>query len=234
MASTIKNWNISRWTEEADPSKGGSKLTSLTNPANIGKIKYLQVGAATPVSATSLVNGNAVTGVLFGIGHGTVAGAHDSSNPVTQGTGSPWWDPQHEAAGGLGGTVNNGFNQIGDPGETNYSLASSDFINGTQEKDGSAQKFVNALLDSAYVAYNSGVNQGSGLSSMTVSRGDMSLSSSAVTGISGIVNTYSRSYSVTFNYKQSGMLVSSPSAGDTVALPGITNDLYTEAGDGPF
>ena len=222
MASTIKKWNISRWTEAADSSQGGSKLTSLTNPANVGKIKYLQVGTATPASASDLAN-QPVTGVLFGIGHGTAAGAAGDTNPATHGTGAPWYDPAN-------GSNNNGYNQIGDPAETNYSVTSSDFINGTAEKDGGAQKFVNALLDSAYVSYNSGVTQGSGLTSMTVSRGDLSLTSSSVTGISGVVNTYSRSYSVTFNYKQSGMLV----AGGVAALPDIANDLYTEAGNGPF
>jgi hypothetical protein len=99
-----------------------------------------------------------------------------------------------------------------------------------QEQDGGAQKVVNAILDTAYVAYNSGVQLGSGLSSMTVSRGDLSLNSSKTTGISGVVNTYSRSYSVTFAYKQSGFI----EFGGVAALPDITNDLVGEAGDGPF
>jgi len=102
----------------------------------------------------------------------------------------------------------------------------------TVEKDGGAQKVINAILDTAYVAYNSGVQLGSGLNSMTVSRGNLSLTSSAVTGISGVVNTYSRGYSVTFNYKQSGMLIDTNT--ETSALPDITNDLVGEAGDGPF
>jgi hypothetical protein len=99
------------------------------------------------------------------------------------------------------------------------------------EKDGGAQKFVNAVLDGAYVAYNSGVQQGSGLSSMTVTRGGLTLTNSAVTDITGIVNTYSRSYSVSFNYKQSGNIAD---LNNSFALPDITNDLSTEDGRGPF
>ena len=154
--------------------------------------------------------------------------------------------------GGQPFSDSNSKNQIGDPAEKNYGLSHSDFfataadvaaglthtVDGVQtaavvgtEKDGGAQKFINAVLDGAYVAYNSGVQQGSGLSSMTVTRGDMTLTNSNVTNITGIVNTYSRSYSVTFNYKQSGFV---QDVNSNNALPDITNDLATEDGSGPF
>ena len=73
MASVEKKFNISRHGLESDPNVGGSKLTSLTNPANIGKIKYLQVDTTTPKSASDLAASKAVTGVVFGFGHGTAA-----------------------------------------------------------------------------------------------------------------------------------------------------------------
>jgi hypothetical protein len=183
----------------------GSKLSYLTDPTLAGSIKYMTTQATTPVNVAAVTG--PITGIAFPIG----AGALD-----------------------LGQGTSDGFNQIGDPGEKNYSLKSGDFqhegLAAGGEKDGGAQKFVNAILDSAYVAYDSGVKQGSGLSSMTISRGDLSLNNSKVTGISGVVNTYSRSYSVTFSYKQSGMLT----AGNVAALPDISNDLATETGDGPF
>jgi hypothetical protein len=230
MASQIKNWNLSRWTEAADQTQGGSKLSSLTNPLNVGKIQYLTTATAVACKSPTAIDA-AVTGIVFSIGRGTAGGSVTNTTPATEGTGSPWWDPQHTVDGGLGGKQNNGPNQLGDPAELNYSLVDSDFRLGTVEQDGGAQKFVNALLDSAYVAYNSGVGQGSGLTSMTVSRGNLSLTNSTMSGISGIVNTYSRSYSVTFNYKQSGNVENGAGVG---ALPDITNDLYTEPGNGPF
>lgn len=185
----------------------GSRLTNLTSGTDVGKIKYV-IGAgiksATEVAAAN--DGKGVTGIVFPLFVGTLAGA-------------PFSDATKK-------------NMIGDPDELSYGLTTGDFFTPTDtEKDGGAQKFVNAILDSAYVAYNSGVQLGSGLSSMTVSRGNLSLTSSAVTGISGVVNTYSRSYSVTFNYKQSGMM---ETPDGLAALPDITNDLVGEAGDGPF
>ena len=251
MASTSveKLWNISRYAKADDQTRGGSKLTSLTNPSNAGKIKYLTEEGLTVRSASDLTTNKRVTGIVFPIGAGTVAGgANDGETPWDQGatssavksTGTPWWDvgAHLDVDKQLGNVAQNwGYNQIGDPAELSYKLTSDDFIDDVTiaspvEKDGSAQKFVNALLDSAYVAYNSGVNQGSGLNSMTVSRGALSLTSSSMSGISGITNTYSRSYSVTFNYTQSGII----EAGATAALPDITNDLITEAnnGAGPF
>ena len=310
--SVEKLWNISRYAKADDQTRGGSKLTSLTNPLNVGKIKYLTEEALTPRSASDLTVDKAVTGIVFPIGHGTVAGAAADTNPATTSTGTPWWDvgAHTDVTQQLGNVPQNwGYNQIGDPAELSYKLTSDDFVyvdaasisissitessgtatattatdhflstgdtvtisganqsvyndsfvvtvtgdttftftvasgSGTAtgtiivqgpvqpvEKDGSAQKFVNALLDSAYISYNSGVNQGSGLNSMTVSRGALSLISSSMSGISGITNKYSRSYSVTFNYTQSGII----EAGQTAALPDITNDLVTEASAGPF
>tara|TARA_B100000287_G_scaffold312517_1_gene295833 strand:- start:445 stop:1035 length:591 start_codon:yes stop_codon:yes gene_type:complete len=183
----------------------GSKLSYLTSGTAAGGVHYLKGGVKSPAEVLAAGNATDVTGIVFPIGLGNAGGEPFSDSTVK--------------------------NQIGDPQEKNYTLTASDFIatNGA-EKHGGAQKFVNAVLDGAFVAYDSGVKQGSGLSSMTVSRGDLTLNNSKVTGISGVVNTYSRSYSVTFQYKQSGML----SAGNTAALPDITNDLSTEAGDGPF
>jgi len=181
----------------------GSKLTYLTSGDN-APIMF-QTSAGTVKAAA--VSTNAVTGIVFPLGIGNVGG-----QPFNLAT-SP--------------------NQIGDPEEKNYTLTRSDFFTTAgAEKDGGAQKFINAVLDGAYVAYNSGVAQGSGLSSMTVTRGDLSLTNSTVTGISGAVNTYSRSYNVTFNYTQSGNITSAGVA----SLPDITNDLasQTDAGGKPF
>jgi hypothetical protein len=183
----------------------GSKLSYLTSGTAVGGIHYLQGGVKSPAEVVTAGNDTNVTGIVIPITLGSLAGA-------------PYSDATLK-------------NQIGDPLEKNYSLTVGDFINSNgTEAHGGAQKFVNAVLDSAFVAYDSGVKQGSGLSSMTVSRGDLTLNNSTVTGISGVVNTYSRSYSVTFAYKQSGMIT----AGATAALPDITNDLHSEAGDGPF
>lgn len=183
----------------------GSKLSYLTSGTTAGHIHYLQAGIKSPAEVLTVGNNNNVSGVVIPIGLGNAGGQPFSDSAAK--------------------------NQIGDPQEKNYSLTVSDLIaaNGA-EKHGGAQKFVNAVLDSAFVAYDSGVKQGSGLSSMTVSRGDLTLNNSKVTGISGVVNTYSRSYSVSFQYKQSGMLTN----GVTAALPDVSNDLHTEAGDGPF
>ena len=81
---------------------------------------------------------------------------------------------------------------------------------------------MNAVLDGAYRAYTSGVSQGSGITSMTVSRGDLSLSATAVSDGTGIVNTYTRSYTVNFKYYQSGA-ITAPDNG-TAASPDIAND----------
>ena len=204
MASVEHNYNLNT---------RGSKLTYLTSGSIDDPISFANTAGIVPASA---VGSTTITGIVIPIGKGTVGGEpfSDATKP----------------------------NMIGDPAEKNYGLTHSDFFATAadvaagnyatvgDEKDGGAQKFINAVLDGAYVAYNSGVQQGSGLSSMTVTRGDMTLTNSNVTNITGIVNTYSRSYSVTFNYKQSGFV----EYGQTAALPDITNDLATEDGSGPF
>jgi hypothetical protein len=210
----------------------GSKLTYLTSGTRPGKIKFLDVDASdvnkdgdkiakSAAQIAALGKGGGVTGIVFPIGISTDA------NKLLDGTVGP------DTAAGW--TEPNTYNVIGDPGERNYQLTSGDLFwsNGT-EKHGGAQKLVLAVLDSAYVAYNSGVAQGKGLSSMTVTRGDMTLNSSAVTGISGIVNTYSRNYSVNFQFKQSGM-IENPNT-STTAFPEVANDLNQvgNLGDGPF
>ncbi|MAH45191.1 hypothetical protein CMI37_05145 [Candidatus Pacearchaeota archaeon] len=184
----------------------GSKLTNLTS-GDVGTVAPIMFATSAGSVKAAAVSTNTVTGILFPLGRGDVGG--QPFNSVT----SP--------------------NQIGDPQEKNYTLTHSDlFTSAGVQKDGGAQKFINAVLDGAYVAYNSGVSQGSGLSSMTVTRGDLSLTNSTVTGISGAVNTYSRSYNVTFNYTQSGNIT----AGGLAALPDITNDLVTQTdvGSKPF
>lgn len=209
----------------------GSKLTFLTSGTKPGKIKFIDGAGSLPgtngdlvVRSASQIADNSVrvgsvTGIVIPLGPLAAGGA--IGKDTVQGWGTDKWDP-------------NTYNVIGDPGERNYQVTSGDFFDGDgNEKHGGAQKLVLAVLDSAYVAYNSGVSQGKGLSSMTVTRGDLSLNSSAVTGISGVVNTYSRSYSVNFQYKQSGMLTS-PGATTTAALPEVANDLTGEDGDGPF
>jgi len=197
----------------------GSKLTYLTSGTRPGKIKFIDSAGAIKSAAqlAAVAKGGNITGIVLPVYTSNLAGK------VGPDTAAGWTAP-------------NTYNVIGDPGERNYQLTSGDLFNSNgTEKHGGAQKLVLAVLDSAYVAYNSGVAQGKGLSSMTVTRGDLSLNSSAVTGISGVVNTYSRSYSVNFQYKQSGMLTS-PGTTTTAALPEIANDLNQAGnlGDGPF
>ncbi len=217
MASKEHNFNLNT---------RGSKLTYLTSGYEPSTAPISFVTAAGGIVKASAVGTNTITGLVFPIGEGTLAGAPYSDGDLP--------------------------NQIGDPEEASYTLAHDDFFctaadvtagrthleDGVRsavavgdEKDGGAQKFINAVLDGAYVAYNSGVNQGSGLSSMTVTRGDLSLTNSAVKDITGIVNTYSRSYSVTFNYKQSGFV---QDVNNNKTLPDIANDLDSEDGSGPF
>lgn len=199
----------------------GSKLSNLTSgsiPGNVGQIHYLKgdniigahqfnkQGASNPLQS----NNTDITGIIIPIGMGALAG-----------------EPYSDA------TLKN---QIGDPNEKAYTLTVDDLVGSDgYEKDGSAQKFINAVLDGAFVAYDSGVKQGSGLSSMTVSRGDLTLNSSKVTGISGVVNKYSRSYSVSFSYTQSGNITVGNN-GNVAAQPDISNDLATQVAEGerPF
>ena len=64
--------------------------------------------------------------------------------------------------------------------------------------------------------------QASGLNSMTVTRGDLSLSKTTLNDNTGIVNTYTRSYTVNFKYYQSGTINSSGALDP--AQPDIAND----------
>ena len=178
---------------------GGSKLSFLTSGDGAGKIKYMITGAAVSVGKLTAAGEGGVTGIVIPLHGATLLE--------------------------LGGTdiTHSPRNIIGDPHVADYSLTSGDlFNNAGAEVDGGAQKFVNAVLDGAYRAYASGVNQGSGLASMTVSRGDLSLSNSAVTDGTGIVNTYTRSYTVNFKYYQSGA-ITSPDNG-TASRPDMAND----------
>ena len=199
----------------------GSKLSYLTSgniPGNIGQIHYLKGGSIIGAhqfnkqgSANPLQSNNtALSGIVIPLGMGGLAGEPYSDSTLK--------------------------NQIGDPNEKSYTLTADDIVGSDgHEKDGSAQKFINAVLDGAFVAYDSGVKQGSGLSSMTVSRGDLTLNSSKVTGISGVVNKYSRSYSVSFSYTQSGNITVGNN-GNVAAQPDISNDLASQVSDGdrPF
>ena len=182
-------------------SKHGSPITQLTSGAGAGKIKFIHGGAIKSASAVTAA-GAGPTGIVIPLHGATISHF-----------------PDHETALATAST-----NIIGDPAEGNYSLTSGDLFsgNGTALADGGAQKFVNAVLDSAYRAYTSGVAQSSGLSSMTVTRGDLSLSNSTVNDGTGIVNTYSRSYTVNFKYYQSGTINSSGSLDP--AKPDIAND----------
>ena len=177
---------------------GGSKLTYLTSGAGVGKIKFMGAGEAIK-SATDVAKASDVTGIVIPL-HGETL----ESVGATEYTHGP-------------------LNIIGDPTVSDYSLTSGDlFDNAGNEVDGGAQKFVNAVLDGAYRAYTSGVDQGSGISSMTVTRGDLSLSNTSVTDGTGIVNTYTRSYTVNFKYYQSGVIQQGDN--DAVARPDIAAD----------
>jgi len=184
-------------------SKHRSPLSFLTSGDGAGKIKFID-NANSPKSQSAINVSNTVpTGIVIPL-HGASIGNN-------------FPDPAGAAMG------HSSTNVIGDPAVGDYSLTSADFFNadGT-EKDGGAQKFVNAILDSAYRGYTSGVSQGSGLSSMTVTRGDLSLSNTSITNGTGIVNTYSRSYTVNFKYYQSGVIQNGNN--DTPARPDIAND----------
>ena len=215
MASTAHMFNLNT---------DGSNLTQLTSGTKPGKIKFIEAAGATSAVVKSAAQvasagkGGGITGIVIPLKGAAI------EKDIPAGWGGSNWDPNTQ-------------NIIGDPGERNYQLTSGDFFwsDGT-EKPGGAQKLVLAVLDSAYVAYNSGVSQGKGLSSMTVTRGDLTLNSSNVTGISGIVNTYSRNYTVNFQFKQSGMIANVDAGGSTSALPDIANDLVQDGNnnDGPF
>lgn len=187
-------------------SKHKSPLSFLTSGDGAGKIKFIDNGNA-PKSASAINASNTVpTGIVIPL-HGQSLGDHFPT-------------PGAGAATSMGHSATN---ILGDPAVGDYSLTASDFFaaDGT-EKNGGAQKFINAVLDAAYRGYTSGVNQSSGLNSMTVTRGDMSLSNTDITNGTGIVNTYSRSYTVNFKYYQSGVIQNGNN--DTAARPDIAND----------
>jgi len=193
-------------------STNGSKLSQLTSGTHAvgalgaGKIKFIKHGAST-IKSVSEVDGGGVTGIVIPL-HGATIGSIENNVTLA-----------HEPK-----------NIIGDPTVSQYALTSGDlFTEAGVEKDGGAQKFVNAVLDGAYRAYTSGVAQASGLNSMTVTRGDLSLASTAVNDGTGIVNTYTRSYTVNFKYYQSGTI--NVSGELTPANPDIAND---NSGGVPF
>ena len=175
--------------------------------------------------ASELDNGMRISGIVFALPNATSVSSL-GSGPLKDGT-ALWTTAQ--------------YSHIGDPAVSDYTLTTGDIehtvdtgstagIKGTEMiKNGSAQKFVNAVLDGAFRAYTSGVDQGSGITSMTVSRGDLSLSNTSVTDGTGVVNTYTRSYTVNFKYYQSGA-ITAPDNG-TAARP----DIATDGSDGvPF
>jgi len=177
----------------------GSPLSQLTSGAGAGKIKYLRGDQVISAAGLAAVASGTATGIVFPLHGATIATFHG----------------QELAHGPL--------NVLGDPAEERYSLTSGDlFSSAGVEANGGAQKFVNAVLDGAYRAYTSGVAQASGLNSMTVSRGDLSLSATALNDNTGIVNTYTRSYTVNFKYYQSGTINSSGSLDPS--QPDIAND----------
>tara|TARA_R100000742_G_C4246084_1_gene65006 strand:- start:69 stop:671 length:603 start_codon:yes stop_codon:yes gene_type:complete len=178
---------------------GGSPLTNLTSGAGAGKIKYVEGGAIKSVS--TLAKG-AISGIVIPLHGATITSFPDSDGASLS----------HSPT-----------NIIGDPAVGDYSLTSGDFVSTAgAEVNGGAQKFVNAILDAAYRGYTSGVDQSSGINSMTVTRGDLSLSNTSITDGTGIVNTYTRSYTVNFKYYQSGVIQNGDN--DTAARPDIAND----------
>ena len=199
-------------------SKHKSPLSFLTSGDGVGKIKYL-VGGTTASSQRSAVVRSAAEVAAAGIGvTGIVIPLDGTSHALPSFTKFP--DPSVADNAAMTHTAKN---VLGDPAVGDYSMTSGDFFDDNGEKNGGAQKFVNAVLDAAYRGYTSGVAQSSGLSSMTVTRGDLSLSNSNITNGTGIVNTYSRSYTVNFKYYQSGVIQQGDN--DTAARPDIANDL---------
>ena len=191
----------------------------------------------------NLASGDAIQYVVGGThdGSGVIRKASELDNGMTI-SGIVFALPNATAVASIGGPLKDGtavwstaqYSHIGDPAESQYTLHTGDVehtvnvgttagYKGTEMiKNGSAQKFVNAVLDGAFRAYTSGVDHGSGITSMTVSRGDLSLSNTSVTDGTGVVNTYTRSYTVNFKYYQSGA-ITSPDNG-TAARPDIAGD----------
>jgi hypothetical protein len=201
----------------------------LHNLASGNAIQYLQSGKVEPVKVTELSEIAPITGIVFAL-------------PIT--------DKGEDDVGANVGTLDTGplkdgtalwttsaYSHIGDPAVSDYYLSTGDIMVGNKGpgggstggdmgteriKNGSAQRFVNAVLDGAYRSYTSGVDQGSGITSMTVSRGDLSLSNTNVQDGTGVVNTFTRSYTVNFKYYQSGA-ITSPDGG-TASRPGMAGD----------
>tara|TARA_Y100001938_G_C7954084_1_gene360796 strand:- start:58 stop:672 length:615 start_codon:yes stop_codon:yes gene_type:complete len=186
----------------------GSPFSFLTSGDGAGKLKYAFGGSI--VSAAD-VDGGGVSGLVIPLHGATIASFPDHEN-----ANSPL---SHTAK-----------NIMGDPAVGEYALTSGDFMTDAGvEKNGGAQKFVNAVLDAAFRGYTSGVAQGSGLNSMTVTRGALSLGSTAVNDGTGIVNTYTRSYTVNFKYYQSGTINTSGSLD-----PAVTDVANDNSGGVPF
>ena len=181
---------------------GGSTLTQLTSGAGAGKIKYIITGGISSVNKLGAAGEGGVTGIVIPLHGATITSFPDSDGASLS----------HAPK-----------NILGDPAVADYSLTSGDFLSDAgAEVNGGAQKFVNAVLDAAYRGYTSGVDQSSGINSMTVTRGDLSLSNTSITDGTGIVNTYTRSYTVNFKYYQSGVIQNGDN--DTAARPDIAND----------
>ena len=181
---------------------GGSTLTQLTSGAGAGKIKYIITGGISSANKLGAAGEGGVIGIVIPLHGATITSFPDSDGASLS----------HAPK-----------NVIGDPAVSDYSLTSGDFVSTAgAEINGGAQKFVNAVLDAAYRGYTSGVDQSSGINSMTVTRGDLSLSNTSITDGTGIVNTYTRSYTVNFKYYQSGVIQNGDN--DTAARPDIAND----------
>lgn len=192
-------------------------------------IKVLEVSSTTPKKISALDGTKAVTGIVFAL---------------PEASGDERWQLTHGPVPAGGGTAlwsgKGGYATIGDPTVSDYFLGSGDITEtagshagqskGTEFiKNGSAQKFVLAICDSAYRAYTSGVDQGSGLDSLTVTRGDLSLSNTSINDGTGIVNTYTRSYTMNFKFYQSGTINASG------ALDAASPDIANDSSDGvPF
>ena len=185
-------------------------------------LKVLVQSSATPTKISALDGTKAVTGIVFAL---------------PEASGDERWQLTHGPVPAGGGTAlwsgKGGYATIGDPAVSDYYLSSGDMTDtvnaggsagiGTEFiKNGSAQKFVLAICDAAYRAYTSGVDQGSGLDSLTVTRGDLSLSNTSINDGTGIVNTYTRSYTMNFKFYQSGTINASGAL--DAANPDIAND----------
>ena len=203
MANTENAFILSSKSQAAS----GSPFSFLTSGDGAGKLKYARGGAI--VSAADC-DGGAVTGLVIPL-HGATITTFPDSDGATALAHAP-------------------KNIMGDPAVSQYALTSGDFMTDAGvEKNGGAQKFVNAVLDAAFRGYTSGVAQGSGLNSMTVTRGALSLGSTAVNDGTGIVNTYTRSYTVNFKYYQSGTINTSGSLD-----PAVTDVANDNSGGVPF